>query len=44
MAAWVNLHLGFVAGLALIVGYIIAEALEMVWAGRREAAVARSRR
>ena len=43
MAAWVNLHLGFVAGLALIVGYLLAEALEMVWSGGRDAPVARLR-
>ena len=43
MVAWVNLHLGFVAGLALIVGYLLAEALEMIWPERREAAVARLR-
>jgi hypothetical protein len=43
MAAWVNLHLGFVAGLALIVGHLLAEALEIIWSGRREAAVARLR-
>jgi hypothetical protein len=41
MAAWVNLHLGFVAGLALILGYLLAEALEMIWSPRRETAVAR---
>ena len=43
MTGWVNLHLGFVAGLALIVGYLLVEALEMVWSGRREAAVTRLR-
>jgi hypothetical protein len=43
MAAWVNLHLGFAAGLALIIGYLLAEALEMVRPARREAAVARVR-
>jgi len=31
MAAWVNLHLGFVAGLALLAGYILVETLEMFW-------------
>jgi hypothetical protein len=44
MVAWVNLHLGFAAGLALIVGYLVAEALEMVWPGHREAAVAQLRK
>ncbi|MGA7262135.1 MAG: hypothetical protein WBX30_14725, partial [Stellaceae bacterium] len=39
MVAWVNLHLGFVVGLALIAGYVLTETLEMVWPGRREAAV-----
>ena len=44
MVAWVNLHLGFVVGLALIAGYVLTETLEMVWPGRREAAVQRLRR
>jgi tetratricopeptide (TPR) repeat protein len=45
MAAWVNLHLGFVAGLALIAGYIVVEILEMFWPGeRRPTAVERLRR
>jgi len=44
MAAWVNLHLGFAAGLALIAGYAMTEGLEMVWPERREAAVERLRR
>jgi hypothetical protein len=44
MVAWVNLHLGFTAGLALIVGCLVAEALEMVWLGHREAAVAQLRK
>jgi hypothetical protein len=43
MVAWVNLHLGFVVGLALIVGYVLTEALEMVWQGRRAAAAERLR-
>jgi hypothetical protein len=43
MIAWVNLHLGFAAGLVLIGGYVMTEALEMVWPGHREAAVARLR-
>ena len=43
MAAWVNLHLGFVAGLALLGGYVLVEALEMVWPERRQAAADRLR-
>lgn len=43
MVAWVNLHLGFVVGWALIAGYVLTETLEMVWPGRREAAVGRLR-
>ena len=43
MVAWVNLHLGFVVGLALIAGYVLTETSEMVWPGRREAAVGRLR-
>ncbi len=43
MIAWVNLHLGFVAGLALVAGYILVEALEMVWPERRQAAADRLR-
>ena len=38
MIAWVNLHLGFVAGLALVAAYVLVEALDMVWRERREAA------
>ncbi|MFI5109783.1 MAG: tetratricopeptide repeat protein [Terriglobales bacterium] len=43
MAAWVNLHLGFVAGLGLMGGYVLVEALEMVWPERRHAAADRLR-
>lgn len=44
MAAWVNLHLGFLAGLALIAGYVLVETLEMVWSGdSRRAALERLR-
>ncbi len=43
MTAWVNLHLGFVAGLALVAGYILVEALEMLWRERRQAAADRLR-
>jgi tetratricopeptide (TPR) repeat protein len=38
MAAWVNLHLGFIAGLALMAAYVAMEALDMLWRERREAA------
>jgi Flp pilus assembly protein TadD len=44
MAAWVNLHLGFLAGLALVVAYIAVELLEMVWPERRRDAGKRLRR
>jgi Tfp pilus assembly protein PilF len=43
MMAWVNLHLGFVAGLALMAAYVVVEALDMVWRERREAAAERLR-
>jgi Flp pilus assembly protein TadD len=38
MVAWVNLHLGFVAGMALMAGYVLLELLDMPWPERREAA------
>ena len=41
MAAWVNLHLGFVAGLALLAAYLLIEFLEMLWGDRRRAAADR---
>ncbi len=44
MVAWVNLHLGFVAGLALLGGYVLIEASEMLWRERRHAAAERLRR
>ena len=44
MAAWVNLHLGFVVGLALIAGYVLTETFETVWPERRKPAVERLRR
>src|SRR6202022_2861677 len=37
MIAWVNLHLGFLAGLPLIAAYVLMEALELVWRERRGA-------
>ena len=43
MVAWVNLHLGFVVGLALIAGYVLTETSEMVWPGRRKPAMERMR-
>lgn len=45
MVAWVNLHLGFSAGLALVGMYVVTEALESLFGiERRRAAVARLRR
>src|SRR5271169_7140805 len=44
MVAWVNLHLGFVVGLALIAGYVLTETSETVWPERRKPAMERLRR
>jgi tetratricopeptide (TPR) repeat protein len=45
MVAWVNLHLGFVAGLGLVAAYAVVEALETVSGSlRRSAALQRLRR
>ena len=45
MVAWVNLHLGFIAGLALIGGFIGLEILELLFGQvRRQAALDRLRR
>ena len=44
MAAWVNLHPGFVAGLGLLGGYVGMELLDMVWPDRTSVAAARLRR
>ncbi len=44
MCAWANLHLGFVAGLALLAGYVGLELLELPFPERRAAALARLRR
>jgi tetratricopeptide (TPR) repeat protein len=45
MVAWVNLHLGFIAGLALIAGFAGLELLEMLFPGpRRDHALQRLRR
>ena len=38
MVVWVNLHLGFIAGLALLSAYGMVECLELVWTDRRKAA------
>lgn len=43
MLAWVNLHLGFVAGLALLGVDILMEVLDMLWPDRRQAAIDRLR-
>ncbi|MGC2109279.1 MAG: hypothetical protein WA655_07155 [Candidatus Korobacteraceae bacterium] len=45
MIAWVNLHVGFVAGLGLVAAYVVAEALEAaVNTAGRSAALTRLRR
>ena len=45
MIAWVNLHLGFVAGLGLVAAYVVAELLDgIVSAEQRRAALQRLRR
>ncbi len=44
MVAWVNLHTGFVAGLALIIAYVLVESCDLVFPDRRVGAVARLRR
>jgi tetratricopeptide (TPR) repeat protein len=44
MVAWVNLHLGFVAGLALCAGYVLLEVLDLPSPTTRQAAVARLQR
>jgi tetratricopeptide (TPR) repeat protein len=44
MLLWVNLHTGFIAGIALIVAYLLVEALETPFRSRRVAAIARIRR
>jgi tetratricopeptide (TPR) repeat protein len=41
MLAWVNLHLGFIAGLVMMGAYVLLELLELPFAGRRSAALAR---
>jgi tetratricopeptide (TPR) repeat protein len=44
MIAWVNLHTGFVAGVALVAAYIAVELCEMIFPERRFAAFSRLRR
>jgi len=44
MILWVNLHPGFVAGLALCLAYVLVEALDLLFADRRSAARHRLRR
>ncbi len=44
MVAWVNLHLGFVAGLALCAAYVLLEILDLPFASNRSGALARLRR
>ena len=44
MVFWVNLHLGFIAGLALCLAYIVVEALDFSIAEKRSAAMLRLRR
>jgi Flp pilus assembly protein TadD len=41
LLVWVNTHLGFIAGLALLVGYVALELSEFLFAERRVAARAR---
>jgi tetratricopeptide (TPR) repeat protein len=41
MLLWVNLHTGFISGLALIVAYLIVEAFEVLFPTRRAAAILR---
>ena len=43
MLAWVNLHIGFVAGLAVIGAYLVMEASELFFAAPRPAALQRLR-
>ncbi|HKS75987.1 MAG TPA: hypothetical protein VJQ82_22435, partial [Terriglobales bacterium] len=42
-AVWVNLHLGFISGLALLATYVAVEILDMIWPELRSAALHRLR-
>jgi len=44
MLLWVNMHQGFVAGLALMGAYVFSEVWDLVFADRRAAALARLRK
>ena len=44
MLAWVNLHTGFIAGLALVAAYLLLEFCDLPFAARRAAARDRMRR
>jgi tetratricopeptide (TPR) repeat protein len=44
MLLWVNLHPGFIAGVALMAAYLAMEALETIFPERRSGALARLRR
>ncbi len=44
MLLWVNMHHGFVAGLALMGAYVFSEVCDLVFANRRAAAFARLRK
>lgn len=44
MVAWVNLHLGFVAGLAVCGAYVLVEVMEFPFSVKRAAALARLRK
>jgi tetratricopeptide (TPR) repeat protein len=44
MAAWVNLHPGFVAGMGLLAAYVGIEILDLLWLDRRASAIARLKR
>lgn len=43
MAAWVNLHPGFIVGLGLLGGYVMLELLDLLWADQRSSALDRLR-
>jgi tetratricopeptide (TPR) repeat protein len=44
MVAWVNLHLGFAAGLAICAGYVFLEVLDLPFVATRTAALTRLRK